>query len=167
MKTRWNITVMQALWAATGVALALGLWLTAQSVRMTPDYARWIARKSGDVQQLYRMQSALRRDREAIAAFEALDPKPLVGLSDAIRQIMPGVSADVRQRESRSAIEGWTVRRMEVELNEAPLEQLGRLLYRIESSRPPWRLVECNLLASDRNPGHARVTLILEGLEKR
>ncbi len=167
MKNPWNISGMRLLWAMAIVALALGFWLTVRSARKTPDYIRWIERKTEHLEQLQHMRTALRANHEAVAAFEALDHRQPPELSGLIRETIPGVAADIRQRETGPAAEGWTVRRMEVELEEAPLNRIGHLLYRAESARPPWRLVECDLLASDRNPGYARVTLILEALEKR
>ncbi len=167
MKGKLNLTGMRLLWVMAVTTLVLGVGLTINSIRITPEYSRWISRKMDDLAQLENMYRSLETYRRAAAAFCELEDRKPVELSDTIRRIMPGVSSDIRQRETRPAAKDWTVMRMEVELDEAPLEGLGEFLYYVESSRPPWRLVECNLVASDRGPGYARATLILEGLEKR
>jgi hypothetical protein len=92
-----------------------------------------------------------------------LSSKQPIPLTELAAQQLPGVTPSIRQRETLPALGGWQVRRTEVKC-EAPLATLGQFLLAAEHARPPWRLVEFDITATEKA---ARATLVLEALEKK
>ncbi len=153
--------------AAVVLVWAAGILLTARSVQQVAMYRERLDRRAAEWEQLQRMNGQWRADREAVALFEALSSRQPEPLSELLKQTLPGLRADIRQRESRSTLPGWTLQRMDVMFDDITLLELGTWIERAESQRPPWRITECSILISDRSPGAARVTLVMEALESR
>mgnify|MGYP001766342341 CR=1 FL=1 len=148
---------------------AAGVFLTAQSVLTWPSCSRQVRGRLATLDQLRELERGLGRDEEAVAIFAKLPVKRPAALDDLVADGFPGVSSSVRQRESRPAAAGWTVRSMDISLEGARLADLSRFLEKALASgeRPPWRLVECGVTASAQGAaGTGRVSLTLEALEK-
>lgn len=155
------------IWVAVALVWAAGIALTVRSVQQAAVYRDRLERRGAELEQLQRIDARWRADREAVARFEALPTQRPEPLSDLLKQTLPGLRADIRQRESRNVWPGWTLQRMDVMFDDMTLLELGTWIERVESQRPPWRITECSILISDRSPGAARVTLVMEALEFR
>jgi hypothetical protein len=146
-----------ALAALLGAALALHALTT-----LSADLRR-LERKAGDLATLQKIAAEWRAALRATLPFEGLSSKQPVPLTELAAQQLPGVTPSIRQRETLPALGGWQVRRAEVKC-EAPLAALGQFLLAAEQARPPWRLVEFDIAATEKA---ARATLVLEALEKK
>ena len=158
-KTLW-------VWLAACAVLCLGTGWTLYHVRSTPAQVAKIERKIRDLEALRVMQQQVGSHDQAVSAFDALSSKHAPSLASLLQQAAPGLVADVRERESGNVVSGWTLRRADVMFNDVPLDGVGRFLQSAEKQRPPWRLSECHVTASETMDGAGRVTLVLEALEK-
>ncbi|TAN39214.1 MAG: hypothetical protein EPN23_00385 [Verrucomicrobia bacterium] len=157
----------QQLWlGAAALAVTLGVALALHALSTLSDDLRRIERKAGDLATLQKIAADWRANQQAVQPFEALASKQPMPLAELFAQHVPGVTPSIRQREARPALAGWQARRTEVK-GEAPLADLVQFLRAAADARPPWQLVEFDLTAAERAPGVARVTLVLEALEKK
>jgi len=123
-------------------------------------------RKTNALATLRRLAADQRGSQQALVPFEALATKQPPSLTEIAAKALPGITPSIRQRESQSAANGWQARRVEVKFD-APAVALGSFLAASEAARPPWRLVEFDLVAGVPAPDTVRVTLLLEALEKK
>jgi hypothetical protein len=147
--------------AVSLAVFAAGLFLTAQSVLTWPSAARQLRGRIATLEQLRALEGGLGRDDEAVAMFDKLPVKRPAALDDLAARCFPGVQSSIRQRESRPAAAGWTVRSMDVALEGARLADLSRFLEEALAGG------EFGITTSAQgNPGTGRVSLTLEALEK-
>ena len=88
-----------------------------------------------------------------------------VDLANWFREQQPDVPVELSDRETVSLMEGWMVRRVDVRWADASLAEVGRLVNRLETRTPPWRVAEVQVVAG-RKAGQGRLTLTLESLAK-
>lgn len=154
----------RALWGAAAAAVGAGLALDMHALRITPAAWRRIERRVADLRELQGLRASLAEDRSARAFYEehaAGEPTPVAEL---LRRVLPEAVAEVRAVAAPAAPAGWVRRRVEATVRNVPLEALGRFLYNAETGRPPWRVVECHIVAGPR-PGEAeQASVILETL---
>lgn len=155
-------------WSAA-VACAAGVALTAQSWLRAPDQRRQLKRKTDDLRELHALSRQEAHDLEAVAAFERLPSSHAASLNDLASAAVPAVQPTIRPRESRPAAQGWTVRSLEMSFPEIWLTDFAKIAEKAaeESGRPPWRLSELAVTASQGQPGAGRVTAVFEALEKK
>lgn len=153
--------------ALAAIACTLGIFLTADSFIQAPKLADVMKRKYADMDRLLALQDARAGDLAAVAAFDQLPDKKPAPLAELAAAALPGARPTIRQRESRPAADGWSVRSAEVTFDAVALPDLARFLAKAEETRPPWRLVEFNATALEQSPAGARVSVVLEALEKR
>jgi hypothetical protein len=149
------------------VACGLGIVLTADSILQAPQFADAMKRKYADLDRLLVIQNDQARDLAAVDMFNQLPSKTPAPLADLANAAMPGIHAAIHQRETRPAAAAWSVRSVEVSFDSVKLADLARFLAKAEESRPPWRLTEFNATALEQSPGSARISVVLEALEKR
>lgn len=152
-----------------GLALAVctgGVAMALYTLGTLTEALSKLDRKNADLVTLKRLAADDRASRQALAPFEALATKQPPSLTELATKAMPGITPGIRQRESQAAANGWLVRRMEVKFD-APAATLGRFLAAAEDARPPWRLVEFDLISGVPAPDTIRATLLLEALEKK
>ena len=149
------------------VACSLGIVLTADSIIQAPQFADMLKRKHADLDRLLALQQDRSRDLAAIDAFNQLPAKTPAPLGDLVNAALPGSRPAIRQRETRPAAAGWSVRSVEVSFDSVKLSDLARFLSKAEEARPPWRLVEFDATALEQSPASARISLVLEALEKK
>lgn len=154
----WNTVAVLALLAGAGMSV--------RSARRFPTHYRHLATKLMALNELRTMENDLGDDRAAIDAFNALTTTRPAALSEMAKEALPGVVPDLRERDMRKLASGWSAREVEVIVSEFELEQLTAFVKRAEESRPPWRLVECGIVASGSRPGLGRATLVMEALQK-
>ncbi|MBI2437400.1 MAG: hypothetical protein HYV36_01100 [Lentisphaerae bacterium] len=106
------------------------------------------------------------RHQRSRQAFEALSNTVPVALATLAGATITSAAPEIRERETRSLVSGWTLRQAEVVFNEVDLSKVSGFLQAAENQRPPWRLVECALSSSRQADGLGRAVLILEALEK-
>jgi len=152
--------------AGACLVLLIGIGWTLSSVQHHRAQQTHIERKLADRQSIAVYQLALDRQLAAVRAFDELAADRPTDLAVLLRAQWPGIQAEVRRRDSVPAWGAWQAHRMEVSIENIALNELGRILAATERERPPWRLVEGNILAADQRPGAARATLVFEGLSK-
>ena len=149
------------------IACALGVFMTVDSVLRAPQSADVLKRRGQDLERLRALQSERSRDLAAVDMFNRLPTQVALPLADLAAAVMPDNRPSLRPRESRPAAEGWSVRSTEASFDNVKLADLVRFLARAEESRPPWRLIEFHATASEKSPANARVTVLMEALEKK
>jgi hypothetical protein len=150
-----------------GIAVcATAVLMTLQSLLAAPASVRHLRKKNEDVEALRSLREDQARSEAAIDLFEKLPSRTPPPLGELVNIAMPGARYNLRLKESRPAPFGWMVRSVELSFEDLPLASLAPFLERAENRRPPWRLVECHLTASDQAPGRGRAVLVLEGIEK-
>ncbi|MCX7007357.1 MAG: hypothetical protein NTY53_08935 [Kiritimatiellaeota bacterium] len=146
--------------------LAGGLVLALYTLSTLSDALHKLDRKTADLATLKRLAVDWHSSQQALAPFEALATKQPPSLTELAAKTLPGITPNIRQRESQAAANGWSVRRMEMKFD-APSAVLGNFLAAAEAARPPWRLVEFDLVAGVPAPDSVRATFLLEALEKK
>jgi len=146
-------------------AAALALAFTAYTLGQAPGLRQQIARRQADLVRLQTLAGEQAVDRAALDALAAAGAGA-PALPDLIKSVLPGTKVDLHERETQRLIEGWSVRLMDVMLDDVNLAEAGQLLLRLEAARPPWRVAELQITASEGSAGRGRVTLLTEGLQR-
>lgn len=162
-----NQSSERVLYVVAALSFMAALLWTGLTVSRFSSLQGHLARKQDDLDALARMEQVLARDRAAIAPFNTLSETRLTDPSSLLRNMAPDVRAEVRRREAVEAWNGWQSQRWEIQANRIPMEKAGTLLTVLEVQQPPWRLIEGAWVASDTEDGEGRMTLLIEGLEKR
>lgn len=139
-----------------------GVFISIATFRQNLDRREKIRNKIETLNKLLVMKQAHDRHQAAWHAFEGLSNATPVSLVSMGRAIVTNVTPEVRERESRNLMPGWTLWQMEVVFNEVNLSQIPNFLQAAEMQLPPWRLVECTLASSRQADGLGRVVLIME-----
>ena len=148
------------------LAVAAGTLLAIATLTGLSDDLRRIRRRAADLDQLRRLEAGWRSDQQAVQTFESLRSHQPIPLAELAAKTITGAPPAIRLREAVPAAAGWTLRRAEVKLDDVRLEELTRLLAAAEGGRPPWRLAEFALTASEA-AGFGRAMLVFEALEKK
>ncbi|MFH0908827.1 MAG: hypothetical protein V1929_08700 [bacterium] len=151
--------------AAAIAACALGLVMTLQSARAMPDAAAQLKRRASDYGKLVALAARQEDIAAAKSVFEELDRKRAVPMADLVQSGLPGVRVEVRPRDATPLAGGWSLRSVDVTLDDVDIAVASRLLAAAAVARPPWRPVEIAVTALDR-PGAGRVSLMMEAIEK-
>ncbi|MBP7829360.1 MAG: hypothetical protein KA248_05540 [Kiritimatiellae bacterium] len=153
---------------ASAALFLLGLLLAARAAWQTRPVAEQIRAKLSDLDQLRALQAGRAREEQAVSFFENMSGHAPVPLRETVGRLLPGFPSAVRVGEDRPAASGWVVRQAEIGLDPVPFTEIGRLLAELQGdgTRPPWRLVECQIKAAEQGAGQGRVTLGMQALEK-
>ena len=143
----------------------LSLLITARTLTSLPQRLAQVARRHGDVLQLQGLAERNAVNESAVKAF-AETGDGVTDLSGWLREKWPGWSIDVQERETVPLRPGWSAHRVDVRLADATLADAGRLWTSLEALRPPWRVVECQVTASEPIPGRGRMTLVVETVKR-
>ena len=152
------------LWSAAAVAFAVGLLLSVQSFRAMGRASARFKQKLVDIGRLRDVDAQVQASEAACRMFDALPSKRPEALADALRAALPGVEVTEAPEARRDAVPGWSVRRKELAISDAPLDALMKFLDACETNRPPWHLVKYALRASSQ-PGRAQVVLVMEAAD--
>jgi hypothetical protein len=140
----------------TACATALvGLALTVHSVRATPGALRQVKRKQADTEALRQLRAGVDRQQAAVRLCEEAGAARDLGAPAAAR------GGQVRPRNDRALIEGWSVKSVEVSFADVALADAAAFMAEAENGAPPWRVVECRIAASG-PPGRGRVGMVME-----
>jgi len=137
------------------------IWSVTTFIQWPADQAR-LQRKWNDKETLAELEASQDSLRAAQAAFLLLEASDSVSFNAWMRETLPHVRADVRPRDRTELTPEWRVERIELVLDEVLLEDIGDIMVRAGSLRPPWRLSEAQLRASDRIEGAAKASMIYE-----
>lgn len=160
-----NARAMRLWCAVLAVLVGAALASTFHTVRTAPALRQQILRRQADLARLADLAGKHARDEANVAAVAAAGAGA-APLGEWIKATWPAWRADVRQRESVPLIEGWSVQLMDVMLEDVYMTEAGRFLGALETGRPPWRVVEIHLTATEGRPGHGRMSLLAEGLQR-
>jgi len=149
------------------ILLLAGLALTYGNIRATPAWVRQLVAKAAILHELRARERTHASNLAAAIRLEEERAYQPVRLGSIFELSLPSARPDIRPLEGRELENGWSLRRSEVILQAVRLSELGGALQAAEDSRPPWRLVECAVSASDQGPGVGRVTLVMQALEKK
>jgi hypothetical protein len=150
----------------SALTLAAGVFLFWNTVTHHKNDHRHLARKTSDLEALYEVERSLAGERTALRTFEALPNATVQPLDEILQSSLPNTKPTLRSGDQRPLVQGWAARQMELSFATIALQDLGNFLKKAEAIRPPWRLQECTIVASDDAPGSGRVTLVMEVLEK-
>ncbi len=145
---------------------ALGLAMSAQSFLKMRNDAGLLASRGSELQQLYTLQSQHQRDLEAVGLFEKLAVKKPESIHEIVRSVIPDAQASIRLKGSHPTVPGWSVQNVEISMDGIRLADFARLIQRAGSQRPPWRLTEITITATEKGAGYGRITAVFEALEK-
>jgi hypothetical protein len=151
---------------STVALLAAGVLWSGLNFRRSAAYRTRLERKMQDIEILRGYQAGLQRDRAALEEFASLPGREAAALDALLREAAPGAGAEVRQPETRSLLEGWIARRADVTFSEVALADAAGFMRAAEAQRPPWRVQECAIAASQQGAGIGRVTLVLQSLTR-
>ncbi len=151
-------------WGVAGVLAAAGLLWSVGSCLDRAEPARRLARRAGDLRELQALQRVAAH-REA--GLERLRQPAAAGtnattLAAMIRDGLGAVATTIKELDPPTAPEGWSLRRVKVNLKDINGDALGLLLAQLASNRPPWTVAECSLKASTRPGWMAEAELTLE-----
>ncbi len=158
-----RLRILRGLAVAAAVA---GILLAIYAVRGTPEWLRRLAAKRADLAALRRLESVAADQAAVVRLFDALPESRPAPLRELIDRQMPGVTADVRPRESVPVAAGWSARTVDVVFENAALADIARFIGVAADGRPPWRVREFSISSSAQKPGAGRVSLLLEAMEK-
>lgn len=161
MKNNTRLLIIFAL-----VSFVLGLLWSARTGLDQRPFRQRMERRRADMERLQALHEVQSRPLQIKAALEALPQTAPPELNRFLEAHGSGTPADVRRRESVSAGTGWQARRWEIHFDSIELQALARVLQTLEQEQPPWRLIEGEWHSTDHPVGHARATLILEGLHQ-
>jgi hypothetical protein len=160
------MTPVRMVHVAAAISFAAGIILTAYAGWQTPQWREQISKRVADLGKMKALEQSLAGDESAVQRYESLGMKHPIPLAEVLSKAGIAETPDIRSRESKPTLAGWSLRTMDVRVEEAPLSKIGRIIEQAESRRPPWRLTECSVSASDKIAGHGRITLVFEALEK-
>jgi len=152
-------------WILLAAAAAGALAFSARTLVATPGLMRQLQRRASDLERLRTLAADTASDRALLQALADTGGSP-PSLGELVNAALPSAAAEFQVRETRALIEGWSLRRVDVILGDVSLADVGSLLARAEEARPPWRVAEFQVTASDGPGGRGRVTLVMEGLER-
>ncbi|MDA0323026.1 MAG: hypothetical protein O2923_09975 [Verrucomicrobia bacterium] len=164
MKANRNLAVLIA--TAT-VAAVVGLLMTTTSIADASEHIQRMQRKADHIRTLRDYEETSRSRKAQQAIVEGFRGRPGPSLPALAREIIPEANAEVRERKSTPAMNGWVLRQADVSLSEVPMLRVADLIEAAEAGRPPWRLTSCTMRASPQTEGHGQVTLSFELLEPK
>lgn len=127
---------------------------------------RRLNRMNGTILQLQQLAETAQAEQACLQAFNALPEKKLTPLRELLLSAVPGIAAGIRERPSEQAADGWVWCRTDITFENIPLKAMARFIMAAEQEKPPWRVAECHIIASDTKAGTGRVSLVMEGLEQ-
>lgn len=144
--------------AAVGVLWSIGTWIN----RGEP--ARRLTRRVGDLRELQALQRVVAHRDAGLARLHqpAASGTNATTLAAMIHGGLGTVSAAIKELDPPAAPDGWSVRRVKVNLKDVSGDALGLLLAQLASNQPPWTVAECALKASTRPGWMAEAELTLE-----
>jgi len=162
-----NTTNIQKLtWALVIGMIIISLNVCLYTWKQSKRLMRRLDRMNTTVLELQDLARTAQADQACLQAFEALPKKKLTPLSELLLSAVPGIAADLHEQPSEQAVEGWLQHRTELTFENIPLKAMARFIMAAEQERPPWRVAECQIIASDTKAGNGRVNLVMEGLDK-
>ncbi|MEI7437738.1 MAG: hypothetical protein WCL16_13115, partial [bacterium] len=105
---------------------------------------------------------ALRDDRLARLRQPAVTGTNATTLAAMVHDSLGTIPATIKELDSPAAPDGWSVRRVKMNLKDVSGDALGLLLAQLASNQPPWTAAECALKASSRPGWIADAELTLE-----
>lgn len=154
-----------ALWAAAILSIAIGSIAALQSLAGLERQTSLWKQKLNDRRELARLQDQSRLFREAVKAHEKWPASPPV-LQNLLSQTLPGITVSPFAFSDHPSPEHWTARRVTFAITDVPGESLERFFEAAATSRPPWSVEECTLMASASSGRLARVDLVMVAVER-
>lgn len=151
-------------WSVAGVLAAAGLLWSSATWINRGEPARRLTRRAADLRELQSLQRVVAHREAALARLRrpAVTGTNAPTLAAMIHGGLGAVSAALKELDPPAAPEGWSVRRVKVNLKDLSGDALGGLLAQLASNRPPWTVAECALKASSRPGWISEAELTLE-----
>ncbi len=151
-------------WGAAGVLAVAGLLWSIGSCIDRGEPARRLARRADDWRELQALQRVAAHRDAGLARLRqpAATGTNSTTLAAMIRGGLGAVATTIKELDPPAAPDGWSLRRVKVNLKDVNGDALGLLLAQLASNRPPWTVAECALKASTRPGWMAEAELTLE-----
>ena len=161
-----RINKFRVIWLVALLFFVAGVVLTFKTFRQLHDADRKLKEKLYDIsmmQEYSRNMSVYIAAKEAYKRVPSARPVKFESVFDTSE-----VSAKDNIRSSELALEDdWFVLRREIVIDDGELGNAMMLIRKAEAQRPPWKLSSCNIKSSSIIPGHGRMVLTFEAMEKR
>ena len=156
------------LWVTAVVVVVLGLVTAVRTFQEMRRQESEIRKYADFMRELSALAKRSARCESPVRAFAKLPNPHPQPLTELLRESLAGEQFRARDWEALSprTIDGWIVKTRQVTLPKIELSKLAGFLAKVESLRPPWRMVACTIRAVSREGGNAYVTLTLEALDK-
>lgn len=156
----------QLSWIAAATVFVTGLVSTVGTLRLVGKADSVVRNQADNLQTLEQFADRMDGCESARATYERVPGGRAVRLETILRETLDAESIE-EIREHRVDIgNGWVLRKKEVILGETPMTAVMAAIRKAEAQRPPWLLAECVIRAAPLKPGHARVVLAFEVLER-
>ncbi len=156
---------LRVLWIFASLSLLLGIILSLRGLARWEQGVDRIQRKIEHHQEVKVLLKEYQRHEPALQAIAAMEPQPALSLRAALRQYLPEVDVEIFQRETTVLADGWGMRRVDLSLDHASLEDIAEFVGWLERQIPPWRVGSLSIQSSDLAPGTGRISMTLMGLE--
>ena len=155
------------LMTAAAVALVLGIVLCARTAVAIRYRSGEMAICAANHEEVLSLRDAATQRQGALVAFEGLSSATAEPLDDALRRLLPDQKYEARDQHPAKTPAGWTMKKREISMPDAPLSKVAAFLQQVESQRPPWRLTSCSIRAAGVSAGSGQVTIVLESLSRQ
>jgi hypothetical protein len=149
------------------ISLAIGILLTAQTIRKTPVKIDRMNQKIARFKAIQALEKSAQDEIAAVEAYNNLSPIVFTPIEEIIKRSLPGVKIESQPIQIHSAAEGWELVQASIILKNVELANVAQCIALAEKQRPPWRMRECQIIAVDNNPGYGRVQIGFETLRRK
>ncbi len=171
---RNRLYLIAALWALGVVLVLAGLFMTMGTLAEVDNIAGWLEDKRGYVAELRQLEARIAPYLDSKDTMDGLEETKPVPLEDIVAQVTGADENPHIRLVSRTEIEGWTLIRKEVNLNELPVSEIFAAINAAANSgysgrelqRPAWVLVKCTISSIEARSGWCRAALIFETLSR-
>jgi hypothetical protein len=154
------------LWAAASLVVLVGIIASIKSVTGLSRQAEIWQQKSAARHELVNLLNLSKRHTAAVEAHKAWPVSP-VPLQDLISSTLPGIVVSPLISTEQPSAENWTTRRISFSMTDVPGASLEKFFVAAATSRPPWSVEECTLIASTSSGRLAKVELVMTGVERK
>ncbi|MEI8140291.1 MAG: hypothetical protein WCI03_10545 [bacterium] len=160
-----NNPSLTGLWSAAGIALLIGVLLSAHTlgdIRRTSEI--W-NKKTNDLHEMVAMRTTAAEHQRLLNHYGQY-PTGSTSLGELARAAVPGLALITRSTETHPSVPGWTARKISLGIVDISGDDLGRFIEATSTASPPWAVLDCTASASPASGRLAKVELVLETVEK-
>ena len=149
-----------ALWTAAILTIVIGSISAINSLAGLKRQTSLWQQKATGRRELARLLDHSKRFTMAVNAHNQWPSSP-PPLQDLLSATLPGITFSPLSSSDQPSAENWTTRRVTFSMTDVPGEALEKFFIAAATSRPPWSIEECTLLASTSSGRLAKVDLVM------